>query len=162
MADAINAENYKKELAFLIKETFDLLCESGRENNAEVALVDEQVSVEISVIAREGSNAITRRTTTTTGTEKTTTITGQKITNDTEESFTQSTEAAAFTAVTTTTKADPEQTTTRRTPFKTSRTVQTGAPDIAVTEETQNATQNSVRQAGGGDQTDRFTEYNSL
>jgi hypothetical protein len=161
MPDAIPVEDLAESLRQVVKELTHSFCLS-KQDGIEVSIMDEKVEVQLSVIAPAGLNSITRRTTTTTGEEKTITNIGKKVSTSTEESWTQSSEAAAFTSVSTTTKKDPETTTTRKNPIKSSTTVQESEPDVTVTDETQSSIQDSERTGFGGDNNERRTTYDGV
>lgn len=159
---AIPVENLAVSLQSVIRELEKSFCLSKKEDGIEVSILKDEVQVQLSVIAPAGLNSITRRTTTTTGEERTITNTGIRVSDDVDQPFTQSSEASAFVAITTSTKADGASKTTRKNPIKTSTTVQQSEPDVTTTNEVQSSTQDSERNAFGGDTTTRTSQYDTV
>lgn len=162
MPEAIPVENLAVTMQSIVREIFSGMCLSKKVDGIDVSILKDEVQVQLSVIAPAGLNSITRRTVTNTGGETTTTKTSEKVTDDTEESFTQSTKADGFISVTTTTKEDPFQKTVRKSPLKTSTTLQVSLPDTTISDETQDSEQHSDRTAFGGDTVTRRTEYDEV
>ncbi len=162
MADAIPAENLRQSLKYIVNELLESFCESEKEHGIEVSILDEQVQVEMAVIIPGGRDLLDRRSVTTSGEERSTTMTGEKVTADEESTFTSSQNTEAFISVGTVTKVDPETTTTRRSPFKTSKSIQESTPDVSVESDYQQTAQDSTRSSFGQNTVERVNTYDTI